>query len=179
MTPRGQLAGSPVSLVLQPTADGHGVDGQRLEMSRNGSEFSPLPPSQARYREDGRWVVSSQQPDVTAGYRMRWLDAQGSEQVSGVVLAQWGRDGIVDAVSASPFSQGESIDLEVALRQRAYVRVVLTEASTGIPHLLFRGMAEEGVSLWSLGKGVEIRPGVWVFTVLINGTERLRFEIEI
>lgn len=40
-------------------------------------------------------------------------------------------------------------------------------------------MAEEGVGQWALGAGVEMRPGIWEMTVFVNGTERMRFEIEI
>jgi hypothetical protein len=175
----GHLGERPHTLYLDvldkpaPEADG------RVETSRNGTDFSPLPPSGNPRVIGGRWHIPGDIPDVTTCYRMRWQDASGVDHVSGVILARRCRDGIVDAVCAAPFTAGESIGLELALRQRAFVRAVLTEQSTGRPHLLFRGMAEAGVGRWELGAGIEAHPGIWEMVVFVNGTERMRFEIEI
>ena len=176
---RGHLGERPLTLYLDlpgfhpPEAEG------RLETSRNGIDFSPLPHSGQPQRDGGRWFIQGDLPEVITCYRMRWKDVEGVDHVSGVLLARRCRDGIVDAVCAAPFTAGETIGLEVALRQRAFVRVVLTEQSTGRPHLLFRGMAEAGVGLWELGAGIEVRPGIWEMAVFVNGTDHMRFEIEL
>jgi hypothetical protein len=176
---RGHLGERPLTLYLDvPDKPGPKVDG-RVETSRNGIDFSPLRSSGKPREIGGRWFIPDDIPDVTTCYRMRWQDASGVDHVSGVLLARRCRDGIVDAVCAAPFTAGESIGLELALRQRAFVRVVLTEQSTGRPHLLFRGMAEAGVGRWELGAGVEVNPGIWEMAVFVNGTERMRFEIEL
>jgi hypothetical protein len=176
---RGHLGERPLTLYLDvPDKPGPEVDG-RVEASRNGIDFSPLPRSGQPQQAGGRWFIHGELPEVITCYRMRWQDASGVDHVSGVLLARRCRDGIVDAVCAAPFTAGESIGLELALRQRAFVRVVLTEQSTGRPHLLFRGMAEAGVGRWELGAGIEAHPGIWEMVVFVNGTERMRFEIEI
>lgn len=178
---RGHLRERPLTLYLDlpgmhtPQAEADG----RLETSRNGIDFSPIPRSGQPQQDGARWFIPGDLPEVTTCYRMRWKDAQGEDLVSGVLLAKRCRDGIVDAVCAAPFTAGETIGLEVALRQRAFVRVVLTEQSTGRPHLLFRGMAEAGVGRWELGAGIEAHPGIWEMAVFVNGTERMRFEIEL
>jgi hypothetical protein len=176
---KGHLGQQPVALYIDPPGVLPTWVGSLVETSRNGIDFSPLPRGQQLQERAGRWFIPGELSDLTTCYRMRWKDAEGGEHASGVLLAKRCRDGVVDAVCAAPFTYGESIGLEVALRQRAFLRVVLTEKSSGRPQLLFRGMAEEGVGRWELGAGIEIRPGIWEMTVLVNGTERMRFEIEI
>jgi hypothetical protein len=173
----GHLGRMPTALYLDPPGGMASPADVRLEASRNGNDFYPL--TLAATPATGRWSIAGELSDRTTCYRMRWTDANGETHTSGILLARRCSGGIVDAVCAAPFTQGESIGLEIALRQRAHVRVILTEMATGRPQLLFRGMADEGVGHWSLGRGAEIRPGIWEVTVAVNGTEHMRFEIEI
>lgn len=176
---KGHLGQQPVALYIDPPGGLPSWVGSLVETSHNGVDFSPLPRERQMMEGSGRWFIPGELSDLTTCYRMRWKDAEGGENVSGVILARRCRDGVVDAVCAAPFTTGESIGLEVALRQRAYLRVVLTEKSSGRPHMLFRGMAGEGVGRWQLGAGLEIRPGIWEMTIFVNGSERMRFELEI
>jgi len=174
---RGHLGRMPTALYLDPPGGMAAAAEARLEASRNGSDFYPLTLAAAPGKE--RWSISGELSGRTTCYRMRWTDASGESRTSGLLIARRCTGGIVEAVCAAPFTQGESIELEIALRQRAHVRVILTEVATGRPQLLFRGMAGEGVGHWSLGQGAEIRPGIWEVTVTVNGTEQMRFEIEV
>jgi hypothetical protein len=174
---RGHLGRMPTALYLDPPGGMAVSAAARLETSRNGSDFYPL--SLAAGAGKGGWSIAGELSEITTCYRMRWTDADGETRTSGLIIARRCTGGLVEAVCAAPFTQGESIGLEIALRQRAHVRVILTEVATGRPQLLFRGMAEEGIGHWSLGRGAEIRPGIWEVTVTVNGTEHLRFEIEV
>lgn len=113
---RGHLSERPPALYIDRPGFQPPQPDARVETSRNGTDFSPLPDLEQPRKVGGRWLIPGDLSDVTTCYRMHWKDAEGLEHVSGVLLARRCRDGIVDAVCATPLTAGESIGLEVALR---------------------------------------------------------------
>jgi hypothetical protein len=160
-----------------------GSDHFEVERSFDGSRFETIGTVKAAgtsfskkdysYLDELRNSVASKK-DVY--YRLRLVNANGSAEVTKVLVLRLFKTHTLKMLSVTPNPVVNDISVQVQLKQSSYIVMKVTNSS-GLEVARKSSRGNEGLNAFTLDGTNKLNPGVYMLEVIINSNERMSIKL--
>ena len=147
-----------------------------IEKSRDGENFSEVETNNIKAAEQGEFTWVDAYPKMINCYRLKLTDDQGVTTYSKVLVIQVFKSGDVSLVGATPDLSVNDINVDVQLKENAFVTLNITDKDGKII-MQQKEHAKEGMNQFSIKGSSTMNPGSYFLKVVVNGTDCLLVQL--
>ncbi len=169
---RGEMTKNKKVALKWKAADGYSPVSYTVEKSRDGESFTPVKTDGVVVDKSNSFLWTDNFPKATNCYRLKMMHADGSTSYSKTLVVETYKGGDVIMVGATPNVNINDIQVDVQLRELAFINLNITDEKGDII-LQQKEKGKTGINQFAIAGSRDLKPGDYFLKVVVNGSDRM------
>ena len=143
-----------------------------VEKSRDGETFTPVKTAGVEVDKSNSYLWTDNYPKATNCYRLKMTDVNGHVTYSKTLVVETFKGGDVIMVGATPQVNLNDIQVDVQLRELAFINLNITDEKGDII-LQQKEKGKTGINQFAIAGSRDLKPGDYFLKVVVNGSDRM------
>jgi hypothetical protein len=169
---RGEMTRNKKVALKWKAADGFTPVAYTVEKSRDGETFTAVKTAGVEVDKSNTFLWTDNFPKATNCYRLKMTHADGNVSYSKTLVVETYKGGDVIMVGATPQVNINDIQVDVQLRELAFINLNITDEKGDIV-LQQKEKGKTGINQFAIAGSRDLKPGDYFLKVVVNGSDRM------
>jgi hypothetical protein len=169
---RGEMTKNKKVALKWKAGEGFTPVAYTVEKSRDGETFTAVKTVGVEVDKSNTFLWTDNFPKATNCYRLKMTHADGNVSYSKTLVVETYKGGDVIMVGATPQVNINDIQVDVQLRELAFINLNITDEKGDIV-LQQKEKGKTGVNQFAIAGSRDLKPGDYFLKVVVNGSDRM------